>query len=882
MNQFAGKRFCRLAVNQANSACVMGAVSGAQGAAGIFRSMDGGATWKQLGGGLPATDATDVVIDPSNGNVAYAAFWAGGVFKTTNALAANPTWTKLAGGFPTTQLGRIVLAVSRSSPSTLYALIGNGSTDRINRFVVSVNGGTNWTAITMPGGDSWKQAFYNIHLSVDPTTPDIVYLCGISLWKAVKTGTSWSFTEIGGAIHPDHHCTAIDPTDHLVVYAGNDGGIYRSVNGGATWDDSINTGLSIAQFEFIDDHPQAGAPVFGGTQDNGTEMYRNSVVFYHADEGDGGCCLINENDPKVVLSTYYGASPKVSSVGGEFNTWMERWDGIEGEAMFYPPVVSCQTDPMRVAVGTDRVNISTNLGVDQWPVKVPSNGGWGEVSAIAFVTPTLLYAANTDGNVFKISGTTATKISQAPLPGSYIWDITTLPGDSSQVVLVMSGFGIPHVWRGAVPATGVAAWTNISSNLPDIPVNALVIDPGDANQMYVGTDIGVYRTVDGGASWSRFSNGLPNCAVFDLKLNQATRMLRAATHGRGLWEIPVDAAATPAVDLYLRDHLMDTARVLPTPAVKAAWNDATQHVTLGMDLNFWMSADVKVDALEGNPPEYQMPVAQVDYARFETKLVHRNPQRGRVNRVYVQVHNRGFQAGAAVQVKLLYTDASAGVPDLPADFWTAFPGDSVDVSKWKPVGAAQTIASLAPGIPMVLMWEWTPPLTAAAHSCLLVVMDSVSDPIPAASKVFGLGVLVPGEKRVAMKNVHVLDAAAVPAAAVRLMAASTKKQRVRVVSHGGGSGKLSVAFDAGTMGKVKMVAGFKKEALGVAVGKAAGAAVAWKVGKDAFTLAGGDGELELTVPKAGVEMVVTGKGGSFSVVQYEGDRVVGGSTFVVR
>ncbi|NUN02361.1 MAG: hypothetical protein HUU41_14705, partial [Bryobacteraceae bacterium] len=95
VSSFAGKRFCRLAMHRSNSSCVLGAVSAGAGGAGIFRTMDGGATWTQLGNGLPASHATDVAFDPSNGNVAYAAFFGGGVFKTTNAQAANPSWTKL-------------------------------------------------------------------------------------------------------------------------------------------------------------------------------------------------------------------------------------------------------------------------------------------------------------------------------------------------------------------------------------------------------------------------------------------------------------------------------------------------------------------------------------------------------------------------------------------------------------------------------------------------------------------------------------------------------------------------------------------------------------------------------------------------------------------
>jgi len=859
---FAGKRFCRLAIHASNSSLILAAVSN-----GIHRSTNAGVAWAPLGGGLPSTDATEVAFDPGNGNVAYAAFYGNGIYKSTNATATAPVWTKLAGGLPTTQLGRIVLAVSPSSPSTLYALIGNGKTDNIDRFYVSNNAGANWSAIPLPGGNIGGQSFYNIHLTVDPTTPDIVYLCGISFWKAVRSGAAWSITDLGGAFHPDCHVSAIDPSNHLTIYAGSDGGIYRSTNGGATWDDSINQELCITQFEFIDDHPVSGASVFGGTQDNGTEQYRNHPVFYHADEGDGGCTIINDNTPSNVLSTYYGASPKLSTQGGKFDTWNAKWNGITGEALFYPPMVACGTDPNRIAVGTDRINIDTSQGSGGWPVKLPTGGGLGSVSAIAFISPTLLYAGNTAGQVFQIAGSTVTTISQAPLPGMYVWDIAALPGKPNEVVIVMSGFGVPHVWRATVPATGPAVWTDISSNLPDIPVNALVIDSANPATFYIGTDIGVFRTLNAGGAWSLYSNGLPNCAVFDMKLHQPTRVLRAATHGRGLWEIPVDAAATPVSDLVFRDHPMDTARVFPTPNAVAAWDDPLHYVTLGNDLFWWMSADIKVDALEGSPPSYQMPVSEVEYIRYETQLQHRQAQRGRVNLVYVQVQNRGYLPAANVRVKLLYADASAGLPDLPADFWSAFPADSADTSQWRPIGATQTIASAAPGIPTILEWDWTPPAGAATHSCLLAVMDSTSDPIPEAAKVLTLGTLVPGEKRVTLKNLHLIDPAAASSASIRFTASSRKVQTIRVVPHTRNVPNLTFAFEPKFVEKVKLWEGFKKQSLPRAK----------------------TGRLQFVVPKEGVALAIKPAAlaageqpASFSVIQYEGETIVGGSTFVVR
>jgi hypothetical protein len=173
-----------------------------------------------------------------------------------------------------------------------------------------------------------------------------------------------------------------------------------------------------------------------------------------------------------------------------------------------------------------------------------------------------------------------------------------------------------------------------------------------------------------------------------------------------------------------------------------------------------MCADIKVDAPDATN-NFQMPVASVDYLAFETKLEHRDAQRGKMNRVYVQVANRGIQPATNVTVKLLFADASPGLPNLPANFWTAFPGNG-NQTNWKAIGAAKTIASLSPRRREVLEWDWTVPAGQATHSCLLAVMDSLSDPIPAANKIFNVNNLVRQEKRVGLKNLHVINALAAP------------------------------------------------------------------------------------------------------------------------
>lgn len=766
--EFSGARFCRIAVTPGASGRVFAATSH-----GLYRSTDGGMNWKQMGGPLPAVDATDVVIDPTTPATVYAAFYGLGLYKTTNAGAASPTWAKLSSGLPTGGFARIALGMSSSSSQVIYALMSakDHPVYTINRLFRTTDGGASWKAVPLPGGNIGRQGFYNLHVAVDPATPDIVYMCGVSVWKATRNAVTdtWAVEEIGTDIHPDNHALAFDPTNHLVLYAGNDGGIYKSEDGGKSWSDKINEGLCIMQFEVISQHPDSDALVVGGTQDNGIAQFRNSPVFYHSDDGDGGFIAIDQSNPRNILGTYYGNSPKRSSAAGKFGTWADVSDGVEGGGLFYPPMVLNDIDQNQVAFGTSKLNLDPAQGTASWPVKVDLPGIDMPVSAIHYVNSALIYVGTASGQVYRVvndvGGWIATAIHVAPLPSQPIMDLAARPDDHLKVLVVFSEFDIPHVWRGDVSTDGTATWTDVSGDgntrLPNAPVNAIVIDPSAPDTYYVGADTGVYRTTNGGATWARFGTGLPNCAVFDMRLHNPTRLLRVATHGRGMWERRLDGVKMPAVDVFVRDHLMDTGRLSPSPDdVAAAFADPLHHVALGDRLWHWMCADIKVDAPEGATPAYQMDVADVDYVAFEHVLEHRRIQPGKVNRVYAQLHNRGYETARAAIVKLVYTNASAGLPPLPSDFWSIFPDSSSDVTFWKPVGPAKVVPSLSPGAPVVLEWDWAAPADATDHSCLLLVVDSTEDPIPEANKVFDVDRLVRAEKRVGLKSMMVSTAPA--------------------------------------------------------------------------------------------------------------------------
>jgi photosystem II stability/assembly factor-like uncharacterized protein len=793
-------RFSRLAVNPMTPEIVFAAITSSDNprvASGVYRSTDGGVNWTRMKTGLPSMrnqGATDIVLDPTNPNIAYAAFYGSGIYKTTQANTDDPLWTKLSvTGLNSNAFSRISLGISPSSPQIIYALVADNSSNDyiVNKFYRTIDGGNSWRSIPLPGRASsspWEdnsiggQGFYNLNVAVAPTTPDIVYLSGVSLWKAVRNSATdnWSITDIGKPIHPDNHAFAFDPTNDLVIYAGNDGGIYKSTDGGNSWSDVINEGLCITQFEFMAPHPNSDALVLAGTQDNGTIQFRNNPAFYFSAYGDGGFTAIDPSEPNIFLHQYIHTNLYRSEKAGKIDSWRDIEYSLSGSrCLFYAPFVLDQSNPKNIAFGADRIFLDTNQGLSRWLISITLPNISGDlVSAINYVKSDLIYVGTDGGKVYCLTKEEnqwkARAIHASPLPqGMHIWDVATLPGDINTVIVVMAGYYSNddyggHVWRGSVPTTGVAQWVDISGErstqgrLPNVPVNAIAIEEDTPQTMYIGTDTGVFRTNNGGVAWTPFNEGLPNSAVYDMRIHMPTRLLRIVTHGRGMWERKLDVQTMSDIDLFVRDNLMDTGRLTPSPLnVSAAFDDTLQRVSLGDVLTWSMCADIKVDALEGFPPSYQMNVEDVDYIAFESRLYHRDPKRGRINRVYVQVHNRGIKSADNVSIKILYADISAGYPDLPPDFWTAFPGNSADTTKWKPIGEAKVLPSppktLTNTEPTILAWEWTTPSNVSDYLGLIVILDSPADPIPGANKIFNIAELVRTEKHVGLKDLSVIN-----------------------------------------------------------------------------------------------------------------------------
>jgi hypothetical protein len=818
-NPFYGSRFFRLAINPLNTNIIFAATT-----FGLFRSVDTCKSWIKMKNDLPDIDeyniiaTTDIVINPDNPNIAYTAFWADGIYYTETAASDDiPHWRKLNNnGLPVLGFKRIALSISPSSPQIVYALMANDD-GIIDRFYVTKDGGGSWKRIELPGMEYDKlyvdsigpQGTYNINIAVDPTNSNIVYLSGISLWKAIYNASvdSWEFFDIGKDIHADHHALTFHPNNNHIVYVGTDGGIHKgeSNNSQITWNDVINEGLCITQFEFMAQHPNTDAVVFAGTQDNGTLQFRNNPAFNLIGYGDGGFVVVDQEEPNIVIRQYVRTTLERSQEAGKISSWKSIKEGIEGNhALWYAPFTLDKSNSRNIAFGSDRVFLDPNQGQNKWrtpeglenTITLPNllsieaarqkNLPLELVSAINYVNSDLIYVGTNHGKVFRLNRYgniwKTTSLHDSPLPSLYIWDIIESPNDVNTVIVVMGGIGsfkkpLSHIWKGKAGSDWPASWTDISGNkngrLPDIPINSIVIDPDNSQNIYIGTDIGVFRTIDYGKTWKPFSRGLPKCAVFDMYLykqqqQQQEKLLRIITHGRGMWERMINLQKMPAVDIFIRDNVMDSGRFVPSPTnISAAFEDPLQHISLYQELDWTMCADIKVDS----PFFYQTDtIHEVDYVVFENKLYHRNPKRGHINRIYVQIHNRGIRPAGIINpnekvvIKLFYTnyldEFVGGYPHLPKDFWTNFNYHNIKINSiWKQIGDTKFLPEDPKTIthtePTVVNWEWQTPENVADKIWLLLIVDSPEDSILKENKIFDIEKLVRNEKHIGVRLVTV-------------------------------------------------------------------------------------------------------------------------------
>jgi uncharacterized protein (TIGR03437 family) len=542
---FVGLSISGVAVQPTNGNIILAASSG-----GIFRSTDAGQTWKNV---LAATFGSAVLFDPVHSQIAYAGLgyiYGGspaGIYKSSDG---GMTWSQLRGSvpnaLPTSNIGRVALTISPNNPSTLYA----GIQSTVTGFPLSAyktdDGGTNWTAV--PGqaycnGNCW----YNNVVQFHPTNPSVLLGGGTNLFGSFDSGKTWKrlgARNNGPGVHVDFHAIAFS-ADGSRIYVGSDGGVWTtsdlSNDGLATWV-GLNGTLSLTQlYPGLALHPTNSNIAFGGTQDNGAVRFSGDLTWSSDTCGDAGAAAFDPVNPSTVYVACSGGQIVKSSAGGIAGSFIPANSGLSAETPFIPFIAIDPSTPSHLYYAGDSHVFQTVNGAASWSPISPAIASKGGICTIT-VSPSdsnTVYAGTCSGGFWVTtsaiagSGSTWTDRSLG-LPNRAITSIAVDSINPKTAFIALSGFGSGHVYK---TADGGASWADISGNLPDIPANAVVIDPDLPGVFYLATDIGVFWTSDGGNSWAVLGLGLPSAAVLDLELHRPSRILRAATHGRSIWDL---------------------------------------------------------------------------------------------------------------------------------------------------------------------------------------------------------------------------------------------------------------------------------------------------------------------------------------------------------
>lgn len=665
---------------------------------GLFRSRDGGKTWSAVLTISPETGITDVVMDPSNPDVLYAASYqrrrhvgvlvGGGpesaIFKSTDG---GQTWRRLTKGLPQGDLGRIALAVSPQRSNVVYAHIQTAAKER-GAFYRSENGGETWErrgATPVQTGEYYGEIF------TDPHRFDRLYIMDTVVQMTDDGGKT--FTRLRWPVHVDHHALAFDPVDPNHWLSGNDGGLYETYDGGQTWRHFTNMPATQYYRVTVDD----AVPfynIYAGSQDNGTHggpaRTAHRLGIRNADwgvygGGDGMQPRVEPGNPNIVyVSSQYGALVRIDKTTGRTVPIKPRLDSPkdkqppkketstkkekeqesvrekdapgtksnklskdskaveEQEKSTQPssgkaggdnlrwgwdaPLLISPHSPTRLYMAANRLFQSDDRGTT-WkvispdmtrqldPLKVPLMGKlWGKnaVSRDAFTTPLSvitaldespvqagLLAIGTDDGLVQISennGQSWRKIEHFPgvPPATYVSDVFFSPRDRSTLYVTFNNWQYGD-FRPYVLKTGDLGrnWTNITGNLPDRhPVWSIVADRVHPDLLFVGTEFGLFVTLDGGKQWQRIP-GAPPIPFRDLTVQEREGDLVCATFGRGIYILDhyaalcgwtSEARTAAAVLLPIRD----TWRVVEVPFVRSDGGFAAPNPPSGAIITYYL------------------------------------------------------------------------------------------------------------------------------------------------------------------------------------------------------------------------------------------------------------------------------------------------------
>ncbi len=549
---------------------------------GLWRSRDNGLSWTSI---LSKIYVKDVCINPADSNqilvsVGNMVNADKGVYRTTNGGGA---WVKMGAPLPinTAFEGSILLD---NSGSNVFASVGQSSTGAPNEVYRSTDFGATWALLGTTNHCSYQ--FWFAHtVAVNPFAVDSIMFGGVNLYRyRVSTTTR---TAVGG-VHSDIHDIEFDAANRGRIYVCCDGGIYKSTDGGASFN-AVNNGLNATQFYAslgVSSNVASPNRMIGGLQDNGQVLYNgtqwNQVGWAG---GDGTACAIDpSNHNNVLVSRDARQVYRSTNGGGTGGSVTSYWGFVaDSRTAFVAPLAFSEAAPATVYQGSDNIHKSTNSGASFSNDTYSSATSYIEAqhkTAIALATSysnvNKVYVstsnfAQSDNDVNDIiitgqpnilrtttGGTPFTSI-KGNLPDRFITDIAVSPTHDDSVFVTLGGFGTAHVYvtgdasLGAAtvwtPLGGVGSSSRVNTVLPDVPFNAIVFDPVNPKIIYAGCDFGVYVSSDRGVSWQDFNTGFYDATlVMDLQITSDNKIV-AATHGKGVFKSDLFTGSTLPVRL---------------------------------------------------------------------------------------------------------------------------------------------------------------------------------------------------------------------------------------------------------------------------------------------------------------------------------------------
>ena len=513
---------------------------------GLHRTTDGGETWLEVQNG----PFRDIELKPGDSEIVYAVT-TNTFFRSTDGGAS---WNSVDTGLPTGE-NRVAIGVSPANPNYVYYLAGPGGSSgagTFNGIYRSTDSGQSFTLRSstpnllgrnINGNDSHDQSWYNLSIAVSPINPFRVFTGAIDIWKSENGGSSfsinahWLDSQPPEFVHADIHELVFNPANNA-LYCGSDGGVFRSADQGLSWQD-ITDGIGNMQYYRIAGYEPNPNLLIGGTQDNGSNKWTGGSSVGIFQSGDGGYCIIDHNNPDTFYHTVqYGKIYKSTDGGLTSPAITPQENGMPVTGAFITPIVMDPVNSNIIYAGYDDVWKSTDGG-SSWM----NMGGIGLELREMAIGAGRVYAASVNRLFMSPDeGQTWEEIGSGFPFGVSITNIAVVQGSGilapTRVYITFGGFSVGEkVYMSNYDGQNWN-WTNITESLPNCIVNCIAYeDRGilEDGGLYIGTDIGIFYRGDNMNDWIPFTNGLPSVPVYDLEINEDADLIRAATHGRGLW-----------------------------------------------------------------------------------------------------------------------------------------------------------------------------------------------------------------------------------------------------------------------------------------------------------------------------------------------------------